>query len=349
MALSGWSRGPSGLSRVYCTLGTGISYALLTVWAILCLFPFYWLAVTSLKDDRAIADGPAYVPFLDFVPTVRAWSFVLGDASNKIVPYLANSLIVSGAASLLATGFGGMAIYGMTRFRSTLPLGSLVWVLLAIVVASVAAISGGFPERILAGFVAFAFIVLAIAMRHRGPMLKGASLMAALLSTRLLPPVVVVIPLYLMMQSLGWLETPVALIAACATANLPVALWLLFPILGSAATDPEEAALLDGASHFSIALTILLPMVAASVLAVSLLIFVLCWNEYLLAAFLTTNRSMTMTPWVIAQISSREAQIGSDAQEWANLSAALLLMSAPLLALAAVAHRLAARMTSTTR
>jgi multiple sugar transport system permease protein len=334
---------------VLSSLVRSIFYVILAIWAFVCLFPFYWLAVTSLKDDRAIGEGPSFFPFVDFVPTLRAWSFVFGDPSGKIGPYLTNSMVVSLAATSLALLFGGMAVYGVTRLRPKLPLGSLALTLTAMVVGSLAAIAGAVEAQLLAGVVVIALIGLSIGIRDRGPRLDGRGLVVALLSTRLLPPVVVVLPLYVLMHAIGWLDTPVALAAACATANLPVAIWLLLPVLGPAASDPEEAALLDGASHLSIAFTILLPMVATGVTAVGLLIFVLCWNEYLFAAYLTTDGSMTMAPWVIAQISSREAQIGSDAQEWANLSAALLVMSIPLAALAAVAQRLAARMTAQTR
>ena len=71
-----------------------------------------------------------------------------------------------------------------------------------------------------------------------------------------------------------------------------------------------------------------------------LVVFILCWNEYLFAAFLTTDHASTLTPWMVGQLSIKEAQVGSEAEEWAHLLAASVLMAAPLLLFGAAAMRL---------
>ena len=123
-------------------------------------------------------------------------------------------------------------------------------------------------------------------------------------------------------------------------------MWLLLPVFGNIATSQEEAAQLDGASHFRIAFTIFLPMVAASTAAVGLVIFILCWNEYLFAAFLTNDKVSTLPPWVMGQMSIKEGQVGDESDAWSQLSAAIIFMVVPLLACASVAQRVLSRTAS---
>lgn len=54
-----------------------LTQAVLIFWSIVCLFPLYWIAVTSLKDEAAIMQGPFYLPFIDFMPTLGAWRAIL--------------------------------------------------------------------------------------------------------------------------------------------------------------------------------------------------------------------------------------------------------------------------------
>jgi ABC-type glycerol-3-phosphate transport system permease component len=174
--------------------------------------------------------------------------------------------------------------------------------------------------------------------------LSNEGILFAILATRILPPVAVVLPIYVMALYTGAIDTQFALIFTYTAANLPVAVWLLLPIFGNTATSQEEAAQLDGASHFRIFLTIFLPMVAASMAAVGLVIFILCWNEYLFAAYLTSDKVSTLPPWVAGQMSIKEAQVGGEGDEWPQLSAAIIFMILPLLACTALAQRVLGHM-----
>lgn len=264
------------------------------MWSCVCLFPLVWIAVTSLKNGRQIDQGPFYLPFVDFVPNLDAWTFILTEPNDNLVRRYANSVVVGVVSTMLTLLFGGGAVYGLTRFRFGLPAVS-------------------------------------------------TSILWAILATRILPPVVLVLPLYLMALMTGTLDTLLALIVVNTGANLPVAVWLLLPVFSRVASEPEEAAQLDGASHLQIFFTILLPMIAGRVAIVGLLIFLLCWNEYLYAAYLAGYRAMTVPPWMVQQLSMREAQVGGDTEEWAHLSAAMVAMILPVLAAAAFVQRQLAR------
>jgi multiple sugar transport system permease protein len=177
-----------------------------------------------------------------------------------------------------------------------------------------------------------------------GKVFGNGTILFAILATRILPPIVVALPIYFMARFTGTLDTRLALVLTYGAANLPVAVWLLRPVFGSRASQQEEAATLDGASHMQVFFAIFLPMVATGLFATGLLVFILCWNEYLFAAYLATNDAMTLPPWVIGQMSIKEAQTGGEGQDWAHLSAATIFMVTPVLACTALAQRFLGRM-----
>jgi ABC-type glycerol-3-phosphate transport system permease component len=213
----------------------------------------------------------------------------------------------------------------------------------AAVVMSLASVIETPLFRLLIIAAAAALGAAAVAMRSCGPSVELQGTLGLLLSSRLLPPAAVVIPLYLMAHGVGLLDTRSALILTYGAVNLPVALWLLQPIFGTRATDQEEAAQLDGAAHLSILFGILLPMIRGALAATAVIVFLLCWNEYLFAALLTSDHALTLPPWMVGQLSMKEAQAGGEAEELAHLSAAAVLMAVPALALATFAHRLLGR------
>jgi multiple sugar transport system permease protein len=172
----------------------------------------------------------------------------------------------------------------------------------------------------------------------------GDNLLLCLLVTRILPPIVIVLPLYFMAQITNTLDTVYLLISAYAAVNLPVALWLMRPVLGGKATEMEESAWLEGAGHLRVFFEFVVPVFAPAFAAVSLIVFILCWNEYLFAAFLATNNAVTLPPWAIGQLSMQEAQIGGEAEEWAHMAAATVFMMLPVLAVSIFVQRFLSRL-----
>lgn len=278
--------------------GKALTYGVLLLWALVCLFPLYWLAVTSLKGEADITGSPTYVPFLDFTPTISSWSFVLFDRYDSLAASYGNSLVVAMISTTLTMTAGCLAVYALTRLWK----GRIeVW---------------------------------------------GQRFYAGALASRVLPPFVLALPIYVMARVTGLLDSRGLLIVVYAAVNLPVALWLLRPVFGMKALEQEESAQIDGASHLHILCGIVLPMTAGGVAAVSLIVFLQCWNEYVFAATLTTNYAITMPPFLVGQMSMKEAQVGSEAEEWARFSAAALLMVVPLLATTAFVQRALTRTVS---
>lgn len=322
-------------------IGRAALYAALLGWAAVCLFPIYWVAVTSLKGPAEIDGAPAYLPFLDFEPVLDAWRFVLRDAHESLIARFFNSAVIALSSTLIAMLAAAMVVYGITRLAPVLRWPSVVLGGLALGVAGAGLMVRGAGG---AGLLATAAVLGAacLFLRRRGPVLGTFGALGILLSTRILPPIVLVAPVYVMAVGTGLQDTRLGLVLVYAAINLPVAAWLIYPLLGARRLEQEEAAALDGASHLLIFLTILLPMLRAGLVAIGLLVFLLAWNEYLFAAYLAVDHALTLPPWMAGQLSLKEAQIGGEAEEWAHMSAATLVMAAPALVFAVFCQRIAA-------
>ena len=100
-----------------------VTYTLLVLWAIVCLFPIYWVLITSFKLPIAVFQGPKYFPWIDFQPTLNAWKFLLtGPTSAAVFRSWINSAILATTSAAIAVLIGAMAGYGLTRFRYYWPV-----------------------------------------------------------------------------------------------------------------------------------------------------------------------------------------------------------------------------------
>jgi multiple sugar transport system permease protein len=177
---------------------------------------------------------------------------------------------------------------------------------------------------------------MGVRMRH--------SILGAMIATRILPPVIVVLPILYLVQAVDLDDTRIGLIIAYASANLPVAIRLLRGFLMDMPRDAEEAAQLDGASNWRILLTITAPMLAGGLAATSVLVFLMCWNEYLVSVYLTAYHAMTMPPFLASQMTTREQMAASEPDDYARLAVVAVLMIAPLILSLGIFSRLLARL-----
>lgn len=86
------------------------------IWFLIVVFPLFWTVVTSFKNPIDVFRGPKYMPFIDFKPSLRAWTnMFVRDRAQILVP-LINSIIIVSTSTLLAVGIGSMAGYSLSRF-----------------------------------------------------------------------------------------------------------------------------------------------------------------------------------------------------------------------------------------
>ncbi|MCY4183986.1 MAG: carbohydrate ABC transporter permease [Rhodobacteraceae bacterium] len=144
-----------------------------------------------------------------------------------------------------------------------------------------------------------------------------------MLSTKMLPAVGVLMPIYLLVQKAGLLDTRTALIIIFAMINLPIIIWMLFSYFKEVPREILESARMDGASTLDIITLLLIPLTRGGILSTALLSIVLCWNEAFWSINLTASDAGTLTA-LVASYSSPEGLF------WAKLSAVSTLACAPI-------------------
>lgn len=312
------------------------SYAVLGLWTLVVLFPLYWLAVTSLKTPLDVASGPFYLPFVDFRPTLSAWHYIFVDLRNDTLRPYANTVVVATTSSVIALVLGAAAAYGLARFPYRPRLGGILLGIGCIALAILAlSLSVPAPAAVLGAAAVFA-AAWALTRRRFRRSVTNDDIAFWMISQRILPPVAVVIPVYVLFQRLHLLDTRTALAATYVASNLPIVVWLMRDYFRSLPIELEECAAVDGASRYRIFWSIVLPASVPGLVATFLFVLVFAWNEYLFALFLTSARAQTLPLTVAAQNATRGPQ-------WWYMSVLILIMIVPVIAMAIVLERYVAR------
>ncbi len=313
--------------------GAVLSYAVLGVWALLILFPLYWLIITSFKISSQVAEGPFYIPFVDFKPSLEAWRYILvGDLSQDTLRNFGNTLLVAPVSSLIALVLGATAAYALVRFEYRPRVGAIL-TFIGCLVLSIVLISVGLPWPIALIVSAAVFILLLQTIGRRFKRALGNNDIAFwMISQRMLPPVAVVIPIYILFQRLHLLDTYTALIITYVTSNLPIVIWLMRDYVSTIPIELEECASIDGASRYRIFWSVVLPLAVPGLVATFLFVLVFSWNEYLLALFISSAKVQTLPLTIAAQNATRGPQ-------WWNMSVLILIMIIPVIVIAIILER----------
>ena len=158
------------------------------------------------------------------------------------------------------------------------------------------------------------------------PSKRTKDLLMWMLSTKMMPGVGVLIPIYLIVQSLGLLDTRVGVGFILFMLNLPILVWMLYTYFKEIPVDILEASRMDGASLMNEIIYVLTPMAVPGIASTMLLCIILSWNEAFWTLNLTTTDAAPLTQF-IASLSTSQGLF------WAKLSAASTLAIAPILIL----------------
>src|SRR6201995_2610592 len=158
------------------------------------------------------------------------------------------------------------------------------------------------------------------------PTKRTKDLLLWMLSTKMMPPVGVLVPIYLIFRDFGMLDTRAGLIMILCLGNLPIVIWMLFTYFKEIPKDILEAARMDGATIERELVYVLTPMAIPGLASTLLLNFILAWNEAFWTLNLSTLDAAPLTVF-IASYSSPEGLF------WAKLSAASTLAIAPIIVL----------------
>ncbi len=154
-----------------------------------------------------------------------------------------------------------------------------------------------------------------------------APAMLSFLVTQMFPGVLMMIPLFLIMDSLGLLNQLLGLVLVYSTTAIPFCVWMLKGYFDTIPKELEEAALMDGATTSMIFWRIMLPLSLPAVAVTALFSFMTAWNEFILAAVFMNEESKHTLPVGLKQM------VGPFATEWGNFAAAAILVSLPVVAL----------------
>jgi sorbitol/mannitol transport system permease protein len=164
------------------------------------------------------------------------------------------------------------------------------------------------------------------------PVEKWTDVLFFFLSTRMLPVVGAIVPIYIIARDIGMLDNIWTLVILYTAMNLPIAVWMLRSFMSEVPTEVLEAARVDGANLWAEARKVLFPMIAPGIAATALICVIFAWNEFFLAVTLTAVRAQTVPVYLVGFITSEGAF-------WARLSAAATLAAVPVLLCGWVAQR----------
>jgi multiple sugar transport system permease protein len=164
--------------------------------------------------------------------------------------------------------------------------------------------------------------------RFRG----SQGLLSWLISLRMIPPVVVGLPFYVMFFQLGLRNTHIGLILAYLSFLIPLVIWIMRGYFADLPRAMEESAMVDGCGRLEALRRVVLPVVAPGIMATGLLVFIFAWSEYLLAVMLSSRETATLPVAAATYIGLAEVA-------WGNVFAINLVIMLPILVLALVLQR----------
>jgi len=266
------------------------------VFAVIALIPVFWMATTAFKS---YSDAVAIPPRVLFGPTMEGFVNLLTDRRELNSDDLAELNEANPCADFAEciARQRGQTITGPSQYVGRL-LNS------AIIAGTSTVLSVG-----LGLLAAYSF--------SRFTIPGAGDMLFFILSTRMLPPVVVTIPIFLMYRSLGLHDTHIGMIILYTVFNLSFSVWLLKGFIDEIPREYEEAALVDGYTRWQAFRKVVLPQAMTGIAATTVFCLIFAWNEYAFALMLTTEVARTAPPTI-------PSVIGRGVVEWNTIAAGSL-------------------------
>jgi multiple sugar transport system permease protein len=270
------------------------------------LAPIYWIASTAFKPRNLSTTIP---PTVVFTPEISPWVKLFTKRSQLRAPVTPEEyeaapwwerLVFDGGEKVVRDGRDNVQWSGYpSRFANSL---------IVAIVSTVLAVGMG-------TFTAYGFSRFKV---------KGeGDLLFFILSTRMLPPVVVAIPMFLMYRVVGLNDTHWGLIILYTAFNLSFSVWLMKGFIDEIPKEYEEAALVDGYTRMQAFFKVVLPEAATGIAATAVFCFITAWNEYAFALIMTNRRAQTAPPFI-------PSQVGSGLPDWTVIAAGTFLFLLPV-------------------
>ena len=274
--------------------------ALVILYAVITLLPLLWIVATGFKSP---SDAIAYPPKVVFEPTMEGY-VNLFTTRTRVAPETLAALPPPDTWYDAIVRKYDMVIAGPSRYGERF-LNSVVI---------------GFGSTFLSVFLgtiaAYAFSRFKVPLKD--------DLLFFILSTRMMPPIAVAIPIFLMYRELGLNDTHLGMIFLYTAVNLSLSVWLLKGFIDEIPIEYEEAALIDGYTRFQAFRKVVLPQAATGIASTAIFCLIFAWNEYAFAVLLTSGTAQTAPPFI-------PTIIGIGGQDWPAVAAGATLFLAPVL------------------
>ncbi len=281
-----------------------IAGSIVVAYAMLTLIPLVWIVLTAIKSPPdSISYPPKVIPWVHFEPTIEGFCNLFTTRSRQTPEYLATLPPARGICESQARA-KNMVVVSESKYIPRF--------LNSIIIA--------FGSTALAVFLgtlaAYGF------SRFRVPLKDD--LLFFILSTRMMPPIAVAIPIYLMYRELGFQDTRIGMILLYTSVNVSLAVWLLKGFIDEIPREYEEAAMIDGYTRLQAFRKVVLPQAATGIAATAIFCMIFAWNEYAFAVLLTSGDAQTAPPFI-------PIIIGEGGQDWPAVAAGTTLFLIPIL------------------
>ncbi|MCF8480512.1 MAG: carbohydrate ABC transporter permease [Rhodospirillum sp.] len=276
-----------------------VAGVLVVVYAVVTLLPLIWIIGTGFKSP---SDAIAYPPKVVFDPTLEGYvnlftsrARLTPDALEELGPPETWYDRITRQYDMVITG---PSLYG-ERFLNSVFIG----------------FGSTFLSVFLGTLAAYAFSRFKVPLKD--------DLMFFILSTRMMPPIAVAIPIFLMFRQLGLSDTHLGMILLYTAVNLSLSVWLLKGFIDEIPVEYEEAALIDGYTRFQAFYKVVLPQATTGIASTAIFCLIFAWNEYAFAVLLTSGTAQTAPPFIPTIIG-----VGKD---WPAVAAGATLFLLPVM------------------
>ena len=269
-------------------------------YAIITIMPLLWIIATGFKSP---ADAIAYPPKFVFEPTLEGY-VNLFTTRTRVTEETLQQLGEPATWYDRIVRQYDMVIAGPSRYGER------------------------FLNSVIIGFGStFLCIVLGTAAAYAFSRFKVPlkdDLLFFILSTRMMPPIAVAIPIFLMFRQLGLNDTHAGMILLYTAVNLSLSVWLLKGFIDEIPIDYEEAALIDGYTRFQAFYKVVLPQAATGIASTAIFCLIFAWNEYAFAVLLTSGTAQTAPPFI-------PTIIGVGGLDWPAVAAGATIFLVPVM------------------
>jgi multiple sugar transport system permease protein len=270
-----------------------VGYALVTI------MPLAWIIATGFKSP---SDAIAYPPKLVYEPTLEGYVNLFTTRSRATPETLATLGPPQTWYDAIVRQYD-MVISGPSRYGERF-LNSVI-----------IGFGSTFLSIFLGTLAAYAFSRFKVPLKD--------DLMFFILSTRMMPPIAVAIPIFLMFRQLGLSDTHLGMILLYTAVNLSLSVWLLKGFIDEIPVEYEEAALIDGYTRFQAFYKVVLPQATTGIASTAIFCLIFAWNEYAFAVLLTSGTAQTAPPFIPTIIG-----VGKD---WPAVAAGATLFLVPVM------------------